>query len=101
MAISFSEAQAAILGCDSTATRMKAIKALLDATEEQMFNSALGGGVERYKVNTGQTVIEIESASTTEIRKQWLDLQAFYNELCGRLSGNNVMVFRSASANSR
>ena len=101
MAISFEQAKSASSGCDSRLERLKAIKALLDATEEAMFNNALQGGVSKYKVNTGQTIIEVESDSLTELRKQWLDLQAFYNEMCGLLKGTNVHVMRDASTNSR
>jgi len=80
---------------------MKAIKALLDATEEAIFNSAVQGGVQKYKVNTGQTIIEVETGSTDQLRKQWRDLNALYTELCGLISGNNVMVMRDASTTTR
>ena len=92
----FQEAKENISTCDTRAEKLARMKALLDATEEAMFNSVLGGGVTRYKVNTGQTIIEVESSSTTELRKQWSDLLAFYNELCQKYSGSNVMVMRPA-----
>lgn len=97
MAQTFQEAQAAITSCDSVATKLKRMKALLDATEEALFNSASTGSVDRYKVNTGQTIIEVEGSSTSELMSQYKTYLAFYNELCGIYGGGNVMVFRDAS----
>lgn len=99
MAQTFEQAvQAITLSTPSGLSRLKQLKALLDATETAMFNSAAGGGVTRYKINTGQTQIEVESSNVESLRKQWLSLQALYNEMYGIYSGSNVMVMRDSGA---
>jgi hypothetical protein len=98
MAQTFEQAVAAVnISATSSTDRLSRIKALLDATETALFNSAVGGGVTRYKINTGQTQIEVESDSVSTLRLQWRELYATYNEMYGIIYGTNVMVARDAS----
>jgi len=102
MAQTFQEALAtATADCSTTADRLKRIKVILDATEEAMFNAAIGGAVKSYKVNTGQTVIDVEASDLAQLKRQHRDLFALYNELCGIYSGSNVMVIRDGSTQGR
>lgn len=102
MAQTFEQAISVVtLESTSGLDRLKKIKAILDATETALFNSAAGGGVIRYKINTGQTQIEVECGSLSELRTQWRQLYATYNELYGIYTGGNVMVARDAATNRR
>lgn len=102
MAQTFTDAVSAITTpCESTLTRLKKIKALLDATEEALFNNAAGGAIKTYRVNTGQTVIDVEVGDINSLMRQYKELSALYNELCGIYSGGNVMAFRDASTGMR
>ena len=98
MAQTFEQAvQAITLSTPSGLTRLKQIKALLDATETAMFTSAAGGAVTKYKINSGQTVIEVESSNLSSLRQQWTSLMSIYNEMYAIYAGTNVMVARDAS----
>lgn len=89
--------EAITLSTPSGLARLKQLKALLDATETAMFNNAVGGGVIRYEIHTGQTRTEVECANLSSLRQQWTSLMAIYNEMYGIYSGTNVMVARDAS----
>lgn len=102
MSQSFEEALSSLTStCDSRLDRLKKIKVLLDATEEALFNAAAGGDLKSYKVDTGQTVITVEAQNVTSLTKRWRDLSALYNEMCGILTGSNVMVIRDGNTQRR
>ncbi len=102
MAQTFEQAISAVsLESDTLLDRLRRLKALIDAVNSALFNYASGGGVIRYKVNTGQTQIEVECGSLSELRAQRRELYAEYNELYGIYTGGNVMVARDAATNRR
>lgn len=74
---------------------------MLDAAEEAYFNALNGGAIKDYKVNTGQTVIEVEVSDIGSLRKIRDNLAAEYNERCQIYNGTNVMVMRDASTTGR
>ena len=77
------------------------VKVQLDAAEEAYFNALSSGVVKDYKVNTGQTIIEVEVSDIGSLRKIRDNLSAEYNERCGIYNGTNVMVMRDASTTGR
>lgn len=83
------------ISCDPY-TRLKEVKVMLDAAKNAYYNAISGGAVKDYKVNTGQTVIEVEVDSIASIRKIYENLQREYNELCAIYTGGNIMVMRDA-----
>ena len=80
--------------CRTLDEKIIRVKVQLAAIEEALFNSAGQGGVIKYKVDTGQTRIEVEVSSVSQLRNSYRDFTALYNELCGLRSGSNVMAIR-------
>lgn len=87
--------------CRSLDDKLRVVKTQLIAMENAMFDNISKGGVREYKVDTGQTVIEVKVASLATLTRQYKDLSAWYNEMCGLRSGSNIMVMRDASTTSR
>lgn len=102
MTQTFQEAVAAVTSPrESLSERLARVKVLLGSMENAMFDMASGGGVKSYRVNTGQTVIDVEVSDLSSLRIQYRELLALYNELCGIYSGGNVMVMRDATTSMR
>jgi molybdenum cofactor biosynthesis enzyme MoaA len=81
---------------ESNETKLRRIKVHLDAVDQAIFDYIEKGGVSRYKVDTGQTVTEVEVTSLAQLRKSQKELMAWYNELQGLLNGTNIMIHRDA-----
>jgi hypothetical protein len=87
------------LNCSDRTTRLKALQKIIEATELALINSATKSGVQKYQINSGQTVINIQQSSYAELLQSYKQIKALFNEMCGIENGSNLMAFRDAESN--
>lgn len=79
--------------------RLKVLIKIVEATELALINSAGSTGVEKYQINTGQSVISVAQSKFETLLKSFIRLKALLREVYGVSTGDNIMTFRDAQSN--
>ncbi len=94
-----SATQDLLSSCNTEQEELAMLDLILKKTRQAMYNSTTQGGIVRYSINTGQTVINVQQASFDELLKSYQSLKSMYNELVNVFSGSNMVVVRDFESN--
>lgn len=76
--------------------RLTRLKQVITALENQMIVAATDANIEEYSLNDGQVTIRTKYRNPDDILKSINTLEAIYNRLFYKLSGQRIVSLRDA-----
>ena len=85
-----------IVASQNDQDRLTRLKQVITALENQMIVAATDANIEEYSLNDGQVTIRTKYRNPDDILKSINTLEAIYNRLFYKLSGQHIVSLRDA-----